>query len=156
MTITLHKPQEETVAYVRSAVLFWTASCRIWKMVNLLSWPPLAFRALRKGWQPFKRPRALCRQSAAQREDVSSHYMSGMLWVSPDDSSGRAMPQQQLRSDNARYIAPPRLCCTAGQASDNLDDSLSTELQDCTTYRNARMRGKLRVLGTKAYVLVEL
>ena len=73
-TFGLNQCAEMLVSHVTSAVLLTMASCRIWKMVNLLSWPPLAFIALRKGWQPFKSPRALCRQSAAQEAgDIGLH-----------------------------------------------------------------------------------
>ena len=66
------------MSHVTSAVLFTTASFRSWKMVNLLSWPPLAFRAFRNGWQPLSSPRARLRQSAAWAEHFFLHgYTAG-------------------------------------------------------------------------------
>ena len=59
----IHSDRE--MSHVTSAVLLTTASFKSWKMVNLLSWPPLAFRAFRNGWQPLSSPRARLRQSAA-------------------------------------------------------------------------------------------
>ena len=62
----IHSKRE--MSHVTSAVLLTTASFKSWKMVNLLSWPPLAFRAFRNGWQPLSSPRARLRQSAARAE----------------------------------------------------------------------------------------
>ena len=79
-------------------------------MVNLLSWPPLAFRAFRNGWQPLSSPRARLRQSAARAEKFFIDNAAGLAdfanWGKLGGVALLEQPQRLMSIESCMVEAP--------------------------------------------------
>ena len=130
-------------------------------MVNLLSWPPLAFRAFRNGWQPLSSPRARLRQSAARAEEGSLNGNAAWLAAvasrgrlgdaalldsctaeGPEDCNALGMIRALRSSWQPLEVSYHVLSCRAGCHSDNCRQALASVQGRSSSYSHGAAQAK--------------